>query len=178
MKCIPRSARQITTVATLALTTWFASAACVKPMNVSIDDMFHEIKYDEVGALNKYHGQLLRVTGRVSNKGLKTRSEVVGEIEGGGWHRTVTVTTKSSQIPFVVLSGASEAQGEVICYFDTPSDVAGLAEGEWVVLEGTVSRVKSRGDLSLVHMVECESAESTGSAESTESEKGNGWSLD
>jgi hypothetical protein len=172
MKCIPRSARQLASVATFALATSFASAACVKPMNVSIDEMFHEIKYDEVGALNKYHGQLVRVTGRVSNKGLKTRSEVVGEVEGGGWHRTVTVTTKSSQIPFVVLSADSEAQGEVICYFDTPSDVAGVTEGEWAVLEGTVSRVKSRGELSLVHMVECESAESTGS------EKGNGWSLD
>jgi hypothetical protein len=147
-------------------------------MNVSIDEMFHEIRYDEVGALNKYHGQLVRVTGRVSHKGLKTRSEVVGEIEGGGWHRTVTVTTKSSQIPFVVLSADSEAQGEVICYFETPSDVAAVTEGEWAVLEGTVSRVKSRGELSLVHMVECKSGEPTESAESAQSEKGNSWSLD
>lgn len=128
-------------------------------MNVSIDEMLDEISYDEVAALDKYRGKVVRIRGKVDSKGLKTHREVVGELQGVGPFREVKVSTKSNQVPYIVLTSASEEAGDVVCYFETPSEVAGLAVGESAVVEGTVYRVKSRGGYSIVYMTECQSAE-------------------
>lgn len=158
MKSMARRAPWLPSFATLALAASF-TLACVKPMNVSIDDMLEEISYDEVAALDKYRGKIVRIRGKIDSKGLKTRSEVVGELKGAGPFQEVKVTKRSNQVPYIVLTAASEEAGDVVCYFETPSEVAGLEVGQSTVIEGTVYRVKSRGGYSIVYMTECESTE-------------------
>lgn len=118
-------------------------------MDVPLGDLVWEVKSDEVAALDKYEGRRVSVTGSVSHKGLKTRTEVAATLGPGN---TAIATTNSRQVPFAVME---VTEGSLVCFFQDKSEVAALKPGSGAVFVGYVYRVKNRGEMALVYMTDC-----------------------
>jgi len=151
----------------LAFISVLGSAGCVKPITVPIGDLLDEVQVDEVAALDKYEGRSLQVSGRVSNKGLKTRREILATFG----RYSASLTSSSRQVPFAVMEASA---GSVICFFGTKKQIVGLATGSHATFEGRLTRVKSRGEIALVYMTDCTLAEGAGGEEG---ESGEAWDM-
>lgn len=84
-----------------------------------------------------------------------------------GWGNTITATKVTHQDPYVVLQPAFGEGGSVICFFGDREELAGVKNGGEVTLEGTVYRVRGRGENALVYLNGCSVADS-GSADATQ----------
>ena len=126
-------------------------AGCTKTPIVPMNDLFEDVRRDEIEALDKYGGRWIQVSGTIVNRGLKTRVGATAERHDG----VVSARRSSRQVPFLTLGGGFGEEGNVVCFFENTREVKSLREGGQVVVEGKLTRVKSHGTMPLAYLQDC-----------------------
>lgn len=128
-------------------------------MRTTAPTLLGQVRRNEIAALDVYQGQTIVVRGVVDSTGLRDFKRTT--IKPGMRVMGVPVAdpearTRTVQRPFVALSGERE-HGHVVCFFKNENrvDAARVSKGDDVLLEGTVVRLGSKHNRSLVFLDDC-----------------------
>lgn len=122
------------------------------PMIVSIGTLARESRENDIKAHEKYAGEVVQVSGKVIDRGLRDKVIEIGRRTGYG-----TAEFHRKKITRAFLAMTSEAGGadRLVCWLEHRKDAADILVGDLVTVSGEVVRMQEKRGGLLVTLNHC-----------------------